>query len=499
MTQVRTRHTFVDDHGGWSYTTVYGDALTAAGHRSQRRVGRPRVGAGRRGSTRCRCIPASGTRGHAVRLGAARRASSTWPTSWGRDPTGGGRTGVGAAERWGAELAPAAHDDRPRSATRSVSSRRCTSSSRGRRARRLCPTPCTSSVHRGPATTRSSTTVGDARRGGHRRRRRDERPGAAPAGRATPGRTSGRRRTWLADRPARLTRRRRRPARMDARAVSARRRARPRRTSGPRESCRSRDGSPANGSRSSSARSAYLPTSSVPVTSSRWFTHAEPCVYAVSADSRLIACSGRKGSLPEWSSPSGGGIRVTATCAPHMHVGAAHRPVAAADQPRAGPLERRRTGTATASAARRGTESSARPSAARDTPTTAACSHRRRERRTAGRRRDGSPGCARGGGAGRSCRWLARAASMPSSASRTARSPIAWKCTWKPSASSATTASRRTAGSTNESPAFCVWQPQASRYGEVMAPVKFSATPSCMILMLVARNRVPAPASRRAT
>ena len=28
VTQVRLRHTFVDDHGGWSYTTVYADALT---------------------------------------------------------------------------------------------------------------------------------------------------------------------------------------------------------------------------------------------------------------------------------------------------------------------------------------------------------------------------------------------------------------------------------------------------------------------------------------
>ncbi len=27
-TKVRLRHTFVDDHGGWSYTTVYADALT---------------------------------------------------------------------------------------------------------------------------------------------------------------------------------------------------------------------------------------------------------------------------------------------------------------------------------------------------------------------------------------------------------------------------------------------------------------------------------------
>lgn len=27
VAQVRTRHTFVDDHGGWSYTTVYSDAL----------------------------------------------------------------------------------------------------------------------------------------------------------------------------------------------------------------------------------------------------------------------------------------------------------------------------------------------------------------------------------------------------------------------------------------------------------------------------------------
>lgn len=28
VNSVRTRHTFVDDHGGWSYTTVYGDTLT---------------------------------------------------------------------------------------------------------------------------------------------------------------------------------------------------------------------------------------------------------------------------------------------------------------------------------------------------------------------------------------------------------------------------------------------------------------------------------------
>jgi 8-oxo-dGTP pyrophosphatase MutT (NUDIX family) len=27
ITQVRVRHTFVDDHGGWSYTTVYGDTV----------------------------------------------------------------------------------------------------------------------------------------------------------------------------------------------------------------------------------------------------------------------------------------------------------------------------------------------------------------------------------------------------------------------------------------------------------------------------------------
>ena len=35
---------------------------------------------------------------------------------------------------------------------------------------------------------------------------------------------------------------------------------------------------PANGSRSSTTRSAYLPTSIVPVSSSRWFTQAEPAV-----------------------------------------------------------------------------------------------------------------------------------------------------------------------------------------------------------------------------
>ena len=97
-------------------------------------------------------------------------------------------------------------------------------------------------------------------------------------------------------------------------------------------------------------------------------------------------------------------------------------------------------------ALRRGTGSSARPSAARGSPTAAGCWRSRRARRTAGCRRGARPAGARGG-AGRPARPLARrAAAIASSALRTARSPSAWKCTWKPSWSSAVTYRGQLAG-----------------------------------------------------
>ncbi len=93
----------------------------------------------------------------------------------------------------------------------------------------------------------------------------------------------------------------------------------------------------------------------------------------------------------------------------------------------------------------------------------------------------------------------ARAASTASSASRTARSPSAWKCTWKPSASSSVTCPRSATGSTKLRPELAVAQPQPSRYGLVIAAVKFSAMPSCMIFTEPARNRPWPNSSRRCT
>ena len=56
-------------------------------------------------------------------------------------------------------------------------------------------------------------------------------------------------------------------------------------------------GSPAKGSRSSRTRSATWPGAIVPA-SSRWFTQAEPEVYAAKAASRSRACCGRNASEP---------------------------------------------------------------------------------------------------------------------------------------------------------------------------------------------------------
>ena len=81
-----------------------------------------------------------------------------------------------------------------------------------------------------------------------------------------------------------------------------------------------------------------------------------------------------------------------------------------------------------------------------------------------------------------------RAASTASSASRTARSPSAWKCTWKPCRVQLGDVLAQAAGSTKEMPALSDGAAAASSTGSSMAAVKFSAMPSCMILTLRRRG-----------
>ena len=94
--------------------------------------------------------------------------------------------------------------------------------------------------------------------------------------------------------------------------------------------------------------------------------------------------------------------------------------------------------------------------------------------------------------------FATRAASTASSASRTARSPMAWKCGWSPSASSCGTQVRRPSGSIMERPRLSVGRPSPPRYGSIIAPVKFSRTPSIISFTLVAEYRPMEVASRRA-
>ena len=106
------------------------------------------------------------------------------------------------------------------------------------------------------------------------------------------------------------------------------------------------------------------------------------------------------------------------------------------------------------------------------------------------------------------CRWATwcrppsgpfalRAAATASRHSRTARSPSAWKCTWKPSRSSSVTCPASATGSTKLRPRLPVSAPQPSRYGPSSPAVKFSTTPSCITLTVPAAKPCAAAASRR--
>lgn len=104
VTQVRTRHTFVDDHGGWSYTTVYGDTLT------------PLDTVPNDESAALEWVPVERVEALPLHPGFGH----TWPrvrldplavvvdlaNVMGSRPDGWWKDRLGAAERWGAELGP---------------------------------------------------------------------------------------------------------------------------------------------------------------------------------------------------------------------------------------------------------------------------------------------------------------------------------------------------------------------------------------------------------
>ncbi len=199
-----------------------------------------------------------------------------------------------------------------------------------------------------------------------------------------------------------------------------------------------------NRSRSSTTRSADLPTSIEPTSASRWLTHAEPSVNAARASSSPIRSSGRNGGF-----------------SPAMHV--------------ADPVDR---DLDLEQWDRRWTRSSPSPSPA--APRHAAASRTDRPgRRAPARGRGGSgaradprgrpsrpgrwpprraPGSARRRPGSTSWRWAMcgrvslgpfawRATATASRVSRTARSPMAWTWAWKPSASSRATYCPNASGS----------------------------------------------------
>ena len=91
VTEVRVRHTFVDDHGGWSYTTVYGDSVDElATDPNEESAELSWVASD--GWPTCHCTLALGTPGHRYDY---RRQRWWWTpqTSLARCPTAGGKTG----------------------------------------------------------------------------------------------------------------------------------------------------------------------------------------------------------------------------------------------------------------------------------------------------------------------------------------------------------------------------------------------------------------------
>ena len=260
---------------------------------------------------------------------------------------------------------------------------------------------------------------------------------------------------------------------------------------GPR---RSRPAGPANGSRSSTTRSATAPgREHRPRRRGGSPTRCRRCTPRTRSRASS-ACSGRNGSVParplgvrragdgRRGSPAAGPGVLTGQSLPRDQPGAGAVQVAEGVLP-AGPLlaqERERQVDHLLVVA-----GPQRLHVGRDAELA----------RTAARRRGGPAAGARRGGGG-----PGRCPTIASSVSRTPRSPIACTCTWKPAASSARTASR-IARRVDEGVAACCRSRGRSGRGTAssIAAVPFSATPSCMILTVVARNRPPVSASRRPT
>ena len=233
---------------------------------------------------------------------------------------------------------------------------------------------------------------------------------------------------------------------------------------------RSPRAAPANGSRSSTTRSASSPGREHARCRRGGSRQAAP--RGVRRERRAPGPAPARAGTARRPDPARRRRRFTATWIAAS--GSGRATPASRCRPRAGPRPRR--GRRTGTASRRPLRAEERQRQLghlrrRASPTAPACSRSRRARRSGGdvvgvRR----PGGARRGAAG-AAPFAARAASNASSASRTARSPIACTCTWKPSASSARDGGRSSAGSTKDSPALAVCAPQPSRYGCDIAAV----------------------------
>ena len=179
-------------------------------------------------------------------------------------------------------------------------------------------------------------------------------------------------------------------------------------------------------------RSASAPGRMTPQ-SSRWFTYAEPAVYAVRAVPRSSRCSGRKAG---WTTPSSriasGRVRFTATWRAASGVGAGDRPVRPGSEHRARAVqvaERVLPRRPRLAEERQGQLDQLR---VEGRPQRLHVRDHAELAEAAGRRRGGRPGGARRGGARRAGRCARRRARRRRGTARTARSPMAWKCSWKP-------------------------------------------------------------------
>ena len=238
---------------------------------------------------------------------------------------------------------------------------------------------------------------------------------------------------------------------------------------------------PANGFRSSTARSARLPTAIVPASSS-WFTYALPRVNAASAVcERRSAATGRgppRRAVPDDLTRHGdldlepGVGVVTGQSLPNGE----HRAVRA---------DRRRSGTGGRPAPPPAAPSASR-SRGRARPRTAGCSRRRRAPAGAGRRRGRAAGGARRGGV-RRCRPLAsRAASHRVECAPERAVPERVLVHLEARVRRAGPPSRSSASGFDELDTVPCASPNAPSYGASIDAVQLSGQPSSMIFTVLA-------------